>query len=277
MSTSRAARVRLFSKRIRRGWDARARALRRWQKRARSVLRPLQAAPAALRIAVIAVAMLAILAAANLVYQVALKPTELAFAVGGALDKRPAETWRQYAPLFRKYSTAAITPELLAALAQVEGAGNPLARTYWRWRLSWNPLAIYRPASSAVGTYQMTEAAFAEARRYCIRHHTVVEDCWLNGLYMRVIPSHAVELTAVFLDRNVARILARRPNPTATPRQAQDLAAVVHLCGPGAARAFARRGFAPAAGQRCGDHDVATYLARVKAMQREFRRLAAST
>jgi len=33
--------------------------------------------------------------------------------------------------VFREYSTAAITPELLAALAQVEGAGNPLARTYW--------------------------------------------------------------------------------------------------------------------------------------------------
>jgi cell envelope opacity-associated protein A len=32
--------------------------------------------------------------------------------------------------VFREYSTAAITPELLAALAQVEGAGNPLARTY---------------------------------------------------------------------------------------------------------------------------------------------------
>jgi hypothetical protein len=63
--------------------------------------------------------------------------------------------------------------------------------------------------------YQMTDAAFAEARRYCIRHHTVVEDgCWFNGLYTRVVPSHAIELTAVFLDRKVAAILARRPNAT---------------------------------------------------------------
>ena len=29
-----------------------------------------------------------------------------------------------------------MTPELLAALAQVEGSGNPVARTYWRW--SWS-------------------------------------------------------------------------------------------------------------------------------------------
>jgi hypothetical protein len=42
--------------------------------------------------------------------------------------------------------------------------------------------------------YQMTDAAFAEARRYCIRHHTVLEDdCWFNGLYTRVVPIHAIE------------------------------------------------------------------------------------
>jgi len=35
-------------------------------------------------------------------------------------------------PLFNEYSTATITPDLLAALAQVESAGNPVARTYWR-------------------------------------------------------------------------------------------------------------------------------------------------
>ena len=172
---------------------------------------------------------------------------------------------------------------LLAALAQVEGAGNPVARTYWRWRLTWHPFAIYQPASSAVGMYQMTDAAFAEARRYCIRHHTVVEggawddwrSCWFNGLYTRVVPSHSVELTAVFLDRNVAAILARRPAAPASLQQKQDLAAVIHLCGAGAAAAFANRGFHPIAGERCGEHDVPTYLAKVNAMKRRFLRLAA--
>jgi hypothetical protein len=38
-----------------------------------------------------------------------------------------------------------ITPELLAALAQVERTGNPVARTYWRWQLPWNPFAVYKP------------------------------------------------------------------------------------------------------------------------------------
>ena len=84
-------------------------------------------------------------ALSNVAYQVVRKPTELLFFVGGALDKVPSETWRQYGPLFRKYSTDTITPELLAALAQIESTGNPVARTYWRWRLTWNPLGYTSP------------------------------------------------------------------------------------------------------------------------------------
>ena len=126
--------------------------------------------------------------------------------------------------------------------------------------------------------YQMIDAAFAEARRYCIRHHAVVEDdCWFNGLYTRVVRSHAIELTAAFLDRNVAAILARSPNATANLLQKQELAAMIHLCGAASAKAFARRGFRVIAGERCGDHDVATYLAEVNAMQREFLRFGAET
>jgi hypothetical protein len=252
------------------------RRLRGLRRRARRGFRRLGAAPPAVRITAIAAAVLAIFFVANLVYQVARKPTEMFFLAAGA-KKAPAETWRHYGPLFREYSTGSVAPELLAALAQVEGAGDPLARTYWRWRMTPNPLRLYAPASSSVGMYQITDAAFAEARRYCIRDHTVVEDaCWFNGLYWRIVPSHAVELTAVFLDRNVAAILATRPRATATPQQKQALATIIHLCGPGPAREFARRGFTLSEGARCGDHDVATYLARVNAMKREFLRLAAA-
>jgi hypothetical protein len=273
MPASRIARVRSRRTTIHKHWSALRRRLRNWGRRARWARRKLKAAPSAVRIGVIAASALALFFATNLVYQVARKPTEMLFPVVGALDKMPADTWREYAALFREHATAAIAPELLAALAQAEGAGNPLARTYWRWRLTWNPFAIYQPASSAVGMYQMTDAAFAEARRYCIRGHTVVEDgCWFNWLYMRVVPSHAVELTAVYLDRNVTAILADRRNVTATAQQKQDLAAIIHLCGAGEARAFAHHGFHLTAGERCGDHEVATYLARVNALKREFLR-----
>ncbi len=281
MPSSRAARATPPRTRLRRRWRA---LRRRWRPRARRAWRWLRAAPPPLQVLASVATILLIFAALNLAYHVMRKPTEMFFPVAGALNKLPAETWRQYGPLFRANATIAITPELLAALAQVEAAGNPVARTYWRWRFSWNPFEIYQPASSAVGMYQMTDGAFAEARRYCIHDHRVVEDgpwhdwrsCWFNALYTRIVPSHAVELTAASLDRTVADILQRRGIAAATPQQSQDLAALIHLCGAGAADGFARRGFRLAPGQRCGDHAAAAYLAQVNAMKRLFARLAAA-
>jgi hypothetical protein len=215
--------------------------------------------------------------AANAVVQVARKPTELLFPVSGALDKTPEQTWHRYEPIFREHATAIITPDLLAALAQVEGAGNPVARTRWRWRLTEDPFDVYRPASSAVGMYQITDGTFRQARRYCIHDHAVAEDgpwyalrtCWFNSLYFRVVPAHAAEMTAGFLDRSVARAAA-----TATLRQQQDLAAVMHLCGVAAGEAYAARGFRRTRSQRCGGQDVQAYVAQVRAMQLVFARLA---
>src|SRR6185436_14608575 len=221
----------------------------------------------------------------NWMVQVARKPTEVFFPVSGSLVKTPAQTWQQYRPLFAKHSTAVITPELLAALAQVEGSGNPMARTYWRWLLSWNPFEVYRPASSAVGMYQITDGTFAEARRYCIHDHAVVEDgawhdmrsCWFNSLYTRVIASHSIELTSAYLDRKVARALANARIGKATLRQKEDLAALIHLCGAGAGEYYARRGLRLIAHQRCGDHDARAYLNRVQGMKTAFLRLGADS
>ena len=218
---------------------------------------------------------LAILAAANWVYQLVRKPSEAFFPLDGVLAKTPLQTWREYGPLFHEHSTALMTPEFLAALAQSEGSGNPVARTYWRWQVSWNPGEVYRPASSAVGMYQITDARFAEAKRYCIRDHAAVDACWFNALYFRVVPSHAIELTSAFLDRRVAQLLARARMPGTTLEQRQDLAAVVHLCGATVGEAYARRGFRPVPGERCGDHGLAVYLARVNTLKRYFRGMRA--
>ena len=228
------------------------------------------------RITGVVAILLAVVGLTNIVYQVIQKPTELFAFVGHRLDKEPAETWRQYGALFRVYSTSTITPELLAALAQVETAGNPVDRTYWRWRWSFNPFAIYQPASSAVGLFQMLDATAAEAARYCIREHAVVDTgCGFTSFTIRTIPSHATELASVYLDRNVASVLGRAGHVTASPQQKQDLAAFIHLCGAGPATAYARRHFQMIAGERCGDHLVAAYVSRVNAMKRQFLRLAA--
>ncbi len=261
---------------------------RRWRRLRRDVVRiapraarwlgrTANAAPRWLKLGCIAVLALGTFALVNLAYHVVRKPTELFVVTGHSLDKEPDETWRQYGALFREHATRAITAELLAALAQTESSGNPVARTYWRWRLAWNPFALYQPASSAVGLFQMTDGAFADASRFCIRDHEVVSDgCGSPSLYVRAWPAHAVALTVISLDRQVASVLARHPAAKPTAQQRQDLAAVIHLCGSGPGAGFARRGFKPDDGERCGDHSVAGYLRKVNAMKKQFQKLAAS-
>jgi hypothetical protein len=275
VSSPRSAKSRSRKTRVRQSWNRLRRRVGRQS--ARRVRHALTAAPRPVRIVCLAALVLAAWALTNLAYHVLRKPSELMFFVGRALDKEPAETWRQYESLFHTYATSTITPELLAALAQIESTGNPLARTYWRWQFAWNPFAVYAPASSAVGMYQMTDAAYAEAARYCIRSNAVADsDCGFTGLYVRALPSHAVELAAIYLDHNVAAVLARAPEVAASPQQKQDLAALIHLCGAGPASVFVRRGFQVSAGERCGDHLAAAYLAKVDAMKRQFLRLAVS-
>jgi hypothetical protein len=263
---------------------ARRRRLRWWPGSAawRGWLRRLQRAPPAVRATVVIVLLALAALAVNALYQVWRKPTELFFPVSGSLYKTPQETWREYSSLFRRYATPTITPELLAALAQVEGSGNPLVRTYWRWSWVPRPFELYRPASSAVGMYQITDGTFAEARHYCIHAHALVPEgrwndwhaCWFNRLYSRVVPADAVELTSAYLDLKVNEILVRAGVSSVAVAQQRHLAAAVHLCGAGAAAGYVRQGFRFGDSQRCGDHDPRAYLRRVDAMQEVFARLA---
>jgi hypothetical protein len=247
---------------------------RQWRQLGRWLRRRLSRVPRVIWIAVATAGLFTILVLTNLVYQVIHKPTELFAFVGHRLDKEPPETWRQYGALFRQYSTSTIPPELLAALAQGESSGNPVTRTYWRWRFSFNPFAIYQPASSAVGLFQMTDGAYAEAAKFCIRGNAVTDSGCGLGPYIRAIPSHSIELASIYLDRNVAAVLARA-DTNATAQQKQDVAAFVHLCGGGPATAFARRKFQMQSDERCGDHLVSAYVARVNAAKRVFQKLAA--
>lgn len=248
---------------------------RRWQEMGLFLL-AIGRTPLAMRLGISGLLLFVVLLAVNWAYHTFYKPTELFFPVEHALSKNPRETWREYGELFETHSTAIITPELLAALAQAEGSGNPVARTYWRWRVvSSNPLEWYQPASTAVGMFQITDGTFQDARRYCIHNHMVVEDgpwhnfnsCWFNGLYTRVIPGHAIELTAALLDRYVAKMVGDRPVPF---QQKQDLAAIIHLCGAGVGRDYAKRNFRLMPNQRCGDHDPRAYLLKISAFKQQF-------
>jgi hypothetical protein len=258
-------------KRSRRGWDPLLRAIRRRRRQAQANWRR---ATWPLRLGVGAIVLIAVWAPLNIAYQVIRKPSELLAPFSDLLLKTPPETWHDYAPLFRRYATATITPELLAALAQVESAGDPVATTYWHWRFSVNPFAIYRPASSSVGMFQMTDGAFAEARNYCVHDHHLATDCTHGLFYSRVFPGDAIELTVAYLDRKLSAILGKYRHGTVTPQQRDHLAAMIHLCGTGPAEEYAQRGFRLAPGKHCGDQDVAAYLARVAGVERRFLELA---
>ena len=239
----------------------------------------------ALRLAVAGLLILALLAALNLAYQVARKPTELLGLVFAPTPQTPPETWTRHGSAFRAHATDLVRPELLAALGQAESQGDPLARTPWRWRWSWNPFTLYAPTSSAVGLYQMTDAAFAEGRRLCVHDHHVARTgpwydpsaCWFTALYTRTVPGHAIEMTAARLHGHLVQALgpSRAGRIGVGPRE--RLTAVIHLCGPGRGAAFVCRGFRMVAGERCGTHDLAGYLARVERFTRMFERLAAGT
>jgi hypothetical protein len=231
-----------------------------------------------LRRATWAVLAAAVLLAANAVYQIARKPTELLALVAPSSRKLPHRTWAEYGPLFEAYATTVVDAPLLAALAQVESGGDPLASPAWRWRWRSNPLEVYAPPSSAVGLLQITRGNLEDARRLCLESAARAAErprrgCGTFGAYFRVVPSHAVELTAGWLDASVTAAVLRARRRQASPEALRQLAAVIHLCGRERGVAFAQRGFWVLPGERCGQHDLALYLARVGAQRSAFVRI----
>src|SRR5580658_3790427 len=135
---------------------------RRWLRRWRSL-------PLAARVITGLALAAGVALAANAIYQVARKPTELFFPVSGVLAKTPAATWRDYGSAFRRFATPTVTPALLAALAQVEGSGNPLVRTYWRWRWAARPRAPWACTRSPTGLLPRHAAIAFTITAWCAR------------------------------------------------------------------------------------------------------------
>ncbi|MDE1969572.1 MAG: hypothetical protein KGI92_11760, partial [Alphaproteobacteria bacterium] len=126
MASSRVARIPHRRQKLQREWRAFVRRVERGRKHVRRAWRKFAALPRAVRVGIVVAAVLAVFSAVNLAYHVVRKPTELFFPLGGTLAKTPENAWREYADLFRRYSTKDISPELLAALAEIESDGNPV-------------------------------------------------------------------------------------------------------------------------------------------------------
>jgi hypothetical protein len=165
-----------------------------------------------------------------------------------------------------------MTPEFLAALAQTESAGNPVAQPYWRWDLSSNPFEIYAPASSSSGLFQITQGTFEEGKKFCIHNGRVAMDgpwhklnsCWFNFLYSRLSPTDSIEITSARLHYLTEKIAGSNQDL----EKKQELATVIHLCGMKKAQQYFRLGFKKLGS--CGDHSVSAYLSKIKKLTKKF-------
>ncbi len=97
--------------------------------------------------------------------------------------------------------------------------------------------------------------------------------CWLNALYFRTVPGHAIEMTAAWLHLGVEQALSRQRAGPISAAQRDAVAATVHLCGRARAAALAARAFRPLPGERCGDHELRAYLERVRGLAARFERI----
>ena len=124
------------------------------------------------------------------------------------------------------------------------------------------------------------EAGFAELARSGIegvRVEVLAKNLGVTkgGFYRRFRDRGAL-LEGMLEDWREGRIAAIEQQASLEGESARErLAALIHLCGAGPALAYARRHFQMMAGERCGDHLVAGYVAKVNAMKRQFLRLAA--
>jgi hypothetical protein len=129
--------------------------------------------------------------------------------------------------------------------------------------------------------YQMTDAAFAEPKHDDITSATTLswrDGCWFDGLYTRLASCRATLSSSqrCFWTATSRRFLhaAQTRPPTCIRRRSSPRWSPLR-CSLG--QAFARRSFHLIAGERCGDHDVATYLTEVNAMKRAFLHYGAET
>ncbi|MBI3549686.1 MAG: lytic transglycosylase domain-containing protein [Elusimicrobia bacterium] len=223
----------------------------------------------------------AALLALNFAVQIGRKPTELLRFAGFGGGKAPRDTWRAFGDQFREHATDIVTPDFLAALTQVESSGNPLASPGWTWRWTTDPFRLYGPASSAVGLLQMTDGNYDRAKTLCVKDGRVAragpwldpDACRTTAFYSRLVPSDSIQMTSAFLDVHV-RKTAAAASARLPLRRKQELAAVIHLCGPEKGPAFVRAGFDPDALGRCGSQPVGSYVRLVMKHRLDFERLA---
>lgn len=201
----------------------------------------------------------------NYFFQIYRKPTELLSFLSS--PKTPYETWKSYSTLFIKHSLGAITPDFLAALAQVESSGN-----HWgspSWRIRWTgPIAdFYSPSSSSFGLFQTTVGTFNQSKKLCLKNGVILKQesyenlCPQNFFYNRLIPSSIIQLTAIQLEYDIQKLSSIKTKAHSDLFKKQKTAALIHLCGKEQTRNFIMNGLKK--NSQCGTHNVQIYLNKI--------------
>jgi len=207
-----------------------------------------------------------------ILFQLIKKPTEIIGFAFNTQKKSIYKTWKTYRPLFESHSTEIIKPKFLAALAQVESGGDPLASPNWSFKFPSSFFNLFSPLSSSVGLYQFTTATFNKASRLCIHRGNVVktgkwydiQSCWFNALYTRLIPSDSIEVASAYLDVSVKKIMRAFRLKRLTKEKQEKLASVIHLCGYGRGKTLVRNNFNLNNMKNCGSHNVKNYYLKIK-------------
>ncbi len=215
----------------------------------------------------------------NFLFQIYQKPLEVLSLFSLTKPKTVMETWSSYGTDFQKYSTHQVPPELLAAIAQSESSGNPLASPGWTWKLSSLWSKIYSPASSSFGLFQSTKGTFAEGTDLCMIDREVIprspwynfDSCWLHGIYSRAWPSHAIKAAALKLHFDLTSITRNHRIKNVSSTDRAKLAAVIHLCGRQRAEKFVRDRFQFRGNAHCGTHHAPSYVNRILKLTRNFK------
>jgi hypothetical protein len=213
----------------------------------------------------------------NVIVGVVRKPAHLLTPITKYFYKVPSQTWDSYQGIFETYETSTLDAEFLAALAQAESAGNPIATPYWEFTLQQDILSLFRPASSSLGLYQMTYDTFQDAKRFCFVDGKIAMDakknelkhCWQNDFKFRFSVSDSVHLTSARLSYYTESSL-KKYGARASQLQRQQTAAIIQLCGPGKAPEFIRSGFNVKKMGACGSHSVPAYIKRVFTYKKTF-------
>jgi hypothetical protein len=215
--------------------------------------------------------------ALNLAIGVIRKPAHILKPFSKYFYKVPSETWSSYQDIFTYYQTDILDAPLLAAMAQAESAGNPIATPYWQFSFRQDILTMFQPASSSLGIYQMTYDTFEDAKRFCFQEGRLsvdsnknnLKNCWQNNFRFRFSVSDSVHLTSARLHYYSQALLTKyRAKASATKKQ--QLAAIIQLCGPGKGEQFIRSGFSLAKMGSCGSHSVSGYVNRVFKYKKTF-------